>query len=237
MSTAQAAGVRPADGRVLTQQRRAQLGRRAQWLAGASVAYNTVEALVAIAAGAAASSIALVGFGLDSIVEMASGLIILWQFRHPTPEARERRALRLIALSFFALAAYVTAESLRSLLVGEAPAASRVGIGIAGLSLLVMPMLSWAQRRTGRALGSTTVVADSKQTLLCTYLSAVLLVGLMLNSVLGWWWADSLVGLVIAGLAVREGREAWFGHACTCVPTLDAPQGAACGCDDEDCAP
>jgi divalent metal cation (Fe/Co/Zn/Cd) transporter len=201
-------------------------------LAGASVAYNTVEATVAIAAGAAASSIALVGFGLDSIVEMSSGLIILWQFRHPIPEARERQALRLIALSFFALAGYVTVESLRSLLAGQAPDPSPVGIAIAALSLLVMPALSWAQRRTGRALGSTTVVADSKQTLLCTYLSAVLLAGLLLNSALGWWWADPLVGLVIAGLAVREGREAWHGQACTCIPTLDA---AVCGCDDEDC--
>ena len=212
------------------------MGRRAQWLAGASVAYNAVEATVAIAAGAAASSIALVGFGLDSIVEMSSGLIILWQFRHPMPETRERRALRLIALSFFALAGYVTVESLRSLLggpVGRSP--SPVGIAIAALSLVVMPALSWAQRRTGQALGSTTVVADSKQTLLCTYLSAVLLVGLVLNSALGWWWADPVVGLVVAGLAVREGREAWRGEACACVPALDAAQGAACGCDDQGC--
>jgi hypothetical protein len=175
---------------------------------------------------AAASSIALVGFGL----------IILWQFRPPIPEARERRALRLIALSFFALAGDVTVESLRSLLAGEAPDPSPAGIAIAALSLLVMPMLSWAQRRTGRALGSSTVVADSKQTLLCTYLSAVLLVGLVLNSVLGWWWADPLVGLVIAGLAVREGREAWHGQGCTCIPTPEVTDGPACGCEDEDCA-
>ena len=235
MNTPHPVGVRQGDRPVLSGPRRAQLGRRAQLLAGASVAYNTVEATVAIAAGAAASSIALVGFGLDSIVEMASGLIILWQFRHPIPEAREHRALRLIALSFFALAGYVTVESLRSLLAGQAPDPSPVGIAIAGLSLLVMPALSWAQRRTGRALGSTTVVADSKQTLLCTYLSAVLLAGLVLNSALGWWWADPLVGLVIAGLAVREGREAWHGQACTCLPTLDAAEGAVCGCDDEDC--
>ena len=236
MSTPRTAGVRPVDRPVLTRQRRAQLGRRAQWLAGASVAYNVVEATVAIGAGAAASSIALVGFGLDSIVEMASGLIILWQFRHPIPEAREHRALRLIALSFFALAGYVTVESLRALFAGQAPDPSPVGIAIAGLSLLVMPVLSWAQRRTGRALGSTTVVADSKQTLLCTYLSAVLLVGLVLNSVLGWWWADPLVGLVIAGLAVREGREAWHGQGCTCIPTPEVTDGPACGCEDEDCA-
>ena len=219
----------------ISAQRRAQLGRRAQWLAGASVAYNAVEATVAIAAGAAASSIALVGFGLDSIVEMSSGLIILWQFRHPMPETRERRALRLIALSFFALAGYVTVESLRSLLGGPSAEPSPVGIAIAALSLVIMPALSWAQRRTGQALGSTTVVADSKQTLLCTYLSGVLLAGLVLNSALGWWWADPVVGLVVAGLAIREGREAWRGEACACVPALDAAQGEACACDDEGC--
>jgi divalent metal cation (Fe/Co/Zn/Cd) transporter len=237
MSASHAAGVRPGASPALSGPRRAQLGRRAQWLAGASVAYNAVEAVVAIGAGAAASSIALVGFGLDSIVEMASGLIILWQFRHPFPETRERRALRLIALSFFALAGYVTVESLRSLMAGEAPDPSPVGVAVAALSLMIMPALSWAQRRTGRALGSTTVVADSKQTLLCTYLSAVLLAGLLLNSALGWWWADPLVGLVVAGLAVREGAEAWRGQACTCIPTPEAAEGAACACDDENCTP
>ena len=161
----------------LSVQDRARLGRRAQLLAAASVSYNAIEAIVAIAAGAAASSIALVGFGLDSLVEMSSGLIILWQFRHPIPETRERAALRAIAISFFALAAYVAFESVRGLLTGEGGEASRVGIIIAALSLVIMPALSWAQRRTGRQLGSATVVADSKQTLLCTYLSAVLLVG------------------------------------------------------------
>ena len=199
---------------LLTDADRVRLGRRAQMLAGMSVAYNAIEAIIAIAAGAAASSIALVGFGLDSIVEMSSALIILWQFRHPMPQVRERRALRLIALSFFALATYVAIESLRALFDGHAAATSTVGIAVATVSLVVMPGLSWAQRRTGRALGSTTVVADSKQTLLCTYLSAVLLVGLLLNAWLGWWWSDPVVGLVVAGLAVREGRDAWRGEGC-----------------------
>jgi Co/Zn/Cd efflux system component len=231
----------------LTPERRAALGRRARLLAGASVAYNSVEAVVSVAAGAAASSIALVGFGLDSIVEMSSGLIILWQFRHPLPESRERQALRLLALSFFALAGYVGLESVRTLATGAEAERSTVGIGIAVASLLVMPFLSWAQRRTGRRLGSATVVADSKQTLLCTYLSGVLLVGLLLNATLGWWWADPLVGLVVTGLAVREGWEAWQGEACTCIPGLDTdtdtdtdqdPSGSgasgedACGCGD-----
>jgi divalent metal cation (Fe/Co/Zn/Cd) transporter len=226
---------------------RARLGRRAQQLAAVSVGYNAVEAVVSISAGAAASSIALVGFGLDSVVEMSSGLVILWQFRHPLPETRERRALRLIGFSFFTLAAYVSVESVRALVDGAGAGPSRLGIAVAAVSLLVMPTLSWAQRRTGRLLGSSTVVADSKQTLLCTYLSAVLLAGLALNAAFGWWWADAVVGLVVAGLAVREGRQAWHGEACGCVLAAHAPPasgalelgraGAAggCGCSDEGC--
>lgn len=199
-----------------TRQRRAVLGRRAQLLAGASVVYNVIEAAVAITAGAAASSMALVGFGLDSLVEMASGLVILWQFRTALPESRERLALRLIALSFFALAGFVGFESVRSLLGGQAADHSSVGIVIASLSLAIMPLLSWAQRRTGRELGSGSVVADSKQTLLCTYLSAVVLVGLLANSLLDWWWADPLAALVVAAVALREGLEAWRGETCGC---------------------
>ena len=225
----------PAPAPGLAAERRALLSRRAQLLAGASVLWNSAEAVVAIAAGAAASSVALVGFGLDSLVEMSSGLIILWQFRHPMPETRERRALRLIAVSFFALAAYVSVESVRALLSGQEAEGSLVGIAIAALSLMVMPFLSWAQRRTGRALGSSTVVADSKQTLLCTDLSAVLLVGLLLNATLGWWWADPLVGLVVAWLALREGREAWRGETCGCGPTAAASADDACACTDEEC--
>jgi divalent metal cation (Fe/Co/Zn/Cd) transporter len=202
----------------LTSRRRAELGRRARLLAGASVAYNAVEAVASLAAGAAASSIALVGFGLDSVVEMSSGMIILWQFRHPVPESRERQALRMLAVSFLALAGYVTFESVRTLVTAAQAERSGPGIGIAVASLLVMPLLSWLQRRTGRRLGSATVVADSRQTLLCTCLSGVLLVGLLLNATFGWWWADPLVGLVVAGLALREGWEAWRGESCSCVP-------------------
>ncbi len=198
-------------------ERRRQLGRRAQILAGASVTYNLVEAVVAITAGVIASSVALVGFGLDSVVEVSSGLIILWQFRHRMPESRERQALRLMALSFFALAAYVGFESVRALLGGHDPDSSAVGIGLAAASLVIMPALSWAQRRTGKELGSNAVVADSTQTLLCTYLSAVLLVGLVLNATLGWSWADPVAGLVIVAVAIREGVEAWRGEGC-CAP-------------------
>jgi divalent metal cation (Fe/Co/Zn/Cd) transporter len=200
---------------------RRRLGRRAQLLAAASVSYNLVEAIIAITAGVVAGSVALIGFGLDSLVEMSSGLIILWQFRHPVPESRERLALRLIGLSFFALAAYVMVESTRSLIGGGDPAPSPVGIGLAILSLLIMPVLSWAQRRTGRALGSSSVVADSTQTLLCTYLSGVLLAGLLLNALFGWGWADPIAGLIIAAVAVKEGVEAWRGDNCGRLPTTD----------------
>jgi hypothetical protein len=219
----------------LSAQRRRHLGRRAQLLAATSVTYNLLEAVLAVAAGAAASSIALVGFGLDSLVEVGSGLVILWQFRHPMPEIRERQALRLIALSFFALAAYVTVESIRSLSGAAEPETSRLGIAIAAASLLVMPFLSWAQRRTGRELGSGSVVADSKQTLLCTYLSAVLLAGLLLNATLGWGWADPIAGLVIAAVAVREGLEAWRGEACGCGPAATGTTPAATGDADDGC--
>lgn len=207
----------------------AKLGRRARLLAGASVAYNAIEAVIAIAAGIVAGSVALVGFGLDSVVEVSSGLIILWQFRHRLPESRERQALRLMAVSFFALAAYVSFESVRALLGGSDPDPSPVGIGLAVASLCVMPFLSWAQRRTGRALGSNAVVADSTQTLLCTYLSAVLLVGLLLNATIGWSWADPIAGLVIAAIAVKEGRDAWRGEGCC------GSIGADAGCTDGCC--
>jgi hypothetical protein len=161
----------------------------------------------------------------------------LWQFRHVVPEEREKQALRLMALSFFALAGYVTFESVRALVTGHDPESSTVGIGLATASLIIMPFLSWAQRRTGRQLGSGTVVADSTQTLLCTYLSGVLLLGLVLNATLGWSWADPLVGLAIAAVAVKEGREAWRGENC-CGPTgsehADA-DGCADACTDGYC--
>jgi divalent metal cation (Fe/Co/Zn/Cd) transporter len=217
---------------------RARFGRRAQLLAGASVGYNLVEAVVAITAGAIAGSVALIGFGLDSVVEVSSGLVILWQFRHQLPESRERQALRLIAVSFFALAAYITVESGRSLLGSAEANRSTVGIVLTALSLVVMPFLSWAQRRTGRALGSASVVADSKQTLLCTALSGVVLLGLVANAALGWWWADPLAALMIATVAVREGIQAWRGEGCGCGPagatidTGDATSAGACGCEN-----
>ncbi|MGH3886151.1 MAG: cation transporter [Pseudonocardiaceae bacterium] len=194
--------------------RRAVLGRRVRLLVAATITYNVIEAIIAITAGNIADSTALIGFGLDSVIEVASAAAVAWQFAGADPEARERTALKVIAVSFFALAAYVTIESIRSLTGAESAEHSTVGIVLAAVSLLVMPFLSAAQRRAGRELGSASAVADSKQTLLCTYLSGVLLIGLLLNSLFGWSWADPIVALVIAAVAVKEGREAWRGDHC-----------------------
>ena len=194
--------------------RRAVLNRRVRWFVAATITYNVIEAAVSIAAGTVASSAALIGFGLDSVVEVTSAAAVAWQFAARDPETREKTTLRIIALSFFALAAYVAVDAVRSLFgVGEAQP-STVGLILAAVSLAVMPFLSYGQRRAGRELGSRTAVADSKQTLLCTYLSAVLLVGLGLNTAFGWSWADPIAALVIAAVAVKEGREAWQGDAC-----------------------
>lgn len=197
-----------------TAPRRARLNRRSLHLAYATTGYNLAEGVVAVAAGAVASSTALIGFGLDSFVEVSSATVVIWQFRSRIPESRERLALRLIAVSFFALATWVGFDAARTLLGQGEARPSPVGIGLAAVSLVVMPLLVWAKRRTGRELGSATVLADSTQTLLCTWLSAVLLVGLVLNASLGWWWADPVAGLVIAAVAVREGVEAWRGERC-----------------------
>ena len=212
--------------------RREVLARRIRWLVTATIVYNVIEAVVALTAGASASSSALIGFGLDSLIEVSSAAAVAWQFAGTDPEAREKVALRCIAFSFFALAAFVTVTALRSLLGGVEADHSTVGLILAAVSLAVMPALSYAQRRAGRELGSRSAVADSKQTLLCTYLSAILLVGLGLNWLWGWTWADPVAALVIAGVAVREGVAAWRGDAC-CTPTSalhDPPEGDACSC-------
>ncbi|MEZ5171476.1 MAG: cation transporter [Acidimicrobiia bacterium] len=187
--------------------------RYALVLAWATIGWNSIEAIVAIAGGRAAGSIALVGFGLNSVVEVGSAVVVIWQFTGGDRE-REERALRLIALSFFVFATYVIGRALWDLTSNTEPAESAVGIVLAAASLVVMPLLAMTKRRLGRRMGSRTVVADSSQTLLCAYLSAVLLVGLLANATLGWWWADPLAALVIAGLAIREGREAWRGETC-----------------------
>lgn len=197
-----------------TRERREVLSRRIRLLVAATITYNVIEAIVALAEGSRVSSSALMGFGLDSVIEVSSAAAVAWQFSAKDPETREKAALRFIAFSFFALAAYVAADAVLSLFgLGEARP-SLIGIVLATASLIVMPVLSLAQRRAGRELGSSSAVADSKQTLLCTYLSAALLVGLVLNALLGWSWADPVAALVIAVVAVREGRNAWKGDPC-----------------------
>ncbi|MEV7247336.1 cation transporter [Streptomyces cyaneofuscatus] len=209
--------------------RRDALTRRIRLLVAATIAYNVIEAAVALTAGTIASSSALVGFGLDSVVEVSSATAVAWQFSardHAVREAREKAALRIIAVSFFALAAYVSADAVRALAGDGEAERSVTGIALAALSLAIMPFLSAAQRRAGRELGSASAVADAKQTLLCTYLSAVLLVGLLLNALLGWSWADPVAALAIAVIAVKEGRDAWQGRGC-CAPAAGAG-GTAC---------
>jgi divalent metal cation (Fe/Co/Zn/Cd) transporter len=224
--------------------RSAVLRRRIRLLVAATITYNLIEAVVAVTAGTIASSTALIGFGLDSVVEVTSAAAVAWQFTAADPRRREKATLRIIAGSFFALAAYVTVESVRGLAGGGEARHSTVGFGLAAVSLVVMPVLSYAQRRAGREFGSASAVADSKQTLLCTYLSVVLLVGLLANTVLGWWWADPLAALVIAAVAVKEGREAWRGDACCAAGAgLVADSGGALagsaqpgdGCADDCC--
>jgi divalent metal cation (Fe/Co/Zn/Cd) transporter len=194
--------------------RRATLEGRIRLLVGATITYNVIEAVVALAEGTRVSSSALIGFGLDSIVEISSAAAVAWQFSAKDPETREKATLRFIAISFFALAAYVAVDAVLSLLGLGAARPSLIGIVLAATSLVVMPVLSLAQRRAGRELGSLSAVADSKQTLLCTYLSAVLLAGLVLNSLWGWSWADPVAALGIAAIAVLEGVKAWRGDPC-----------------------
>lgn len=203
---------------LLTPDRAEVLRRRIRIVVAITITWNVLEALVALAAGRAASSAAIIGFGLDSVVEVLSAAAVAWQFAAPDPGSREKVALRVIAVSFFGLAAYVSVDAVLSLAGLREPGHSPVGIALASLSLLVMPFLSWFERRTGRELGSASAVADSKQTLICSYLSAALLVGLLLNSLFDWAWADSVAALVIAALAVREGLAAWKGDGCCAAP-------------------
>jgi divalent metal cation (Fe/Co/Zn/Cd) transporter len=210
--------------------RRDVLARRIRWFVAATITYNVIEAAVALTAGAKASSTALIGFGLDSVIEVSSAAAVAWQFAGRDPEARERITLKIIACSFFGLAAFVSVNAVRSLLGGVDAAHSTVGLILAAVSLVIMPLLSYGQRRTGRELDSRSAIADSKQTLLCTYLSAALLIGLGLNWLLGWSWADPIAALVIAGIAVKEGVQAWRGDVCCSPAPHAAASQDACGC-------
>jgi divalent metal cation (Fe/Co/Zn/Cd) transporter len=190
--------------------------RRARWLSAAGLAWHAAEFGVAVAAGVAASSIALIAFGLDSLVEAAAGGVVLWRFTagRVDSELAERRAQRMIALSFFVLTGYVVVQALRALLGGRHPQPSLVGMSLAILTIPAMQVLAWAKRRVGRRLGSRAAVSESAQNLLCAYLAAGLLAGLGLNALFGWWWADPAAALAIAGVALREGLEAWRGDPC-----------------------
>ena len=192
--------------------------KRARRLTGLSLGWHALEAAIAIAAGIVAGSVALFGFGADSLIEAAAGIVVLWLVSGERLSSRhaERRAQQLIAVSFVLLAVYVWIESVRDLIGAHHPATSWVGIGLASVTLVAMPPLASAKRRLGRALGSSATISESRQTMLCAYLSAALLIGLLANAVAGWWWADPLVALGIGVVAVREARDAWQGESCGC---------------------
>ena len=197
---------------------RARLERRTRLLAWGGIAWHVVEFAIALAAGLAASSIALIGFGADSLIEALAGGVVLWLFtgtRRGSSSA-ERRAQQLIAVSFFLLAGYVSVEALRALVNADHPAASWVGIGLAAFTAPTMPLLAYAKRRLGNQLHSSATVKEAAQTQLCAYLSIALLLGLGANALAGWWWADPLTALVITAVAMREGRESWRGEGCEC---------------------
>jgi divalent metal cation (Fe/Co/Zn/Cd) transporter len=195
---------------------RARLERRARLLAWGGNAWHIVEFAIAVGAGVAAGSIALVAFGVDSLIEVAAGLTIVWRFSGSrlASATSERRAQQIIAFSYFLLAAYVAVESVRDLASGNEPGVSWVGIGLAAFTAPTMPLLARAKRRVGHALGSAATVGEGGQNMICAYLSVALLAGLLLNALVGWWWADPLAALVIGAVAVREGVESWRGDAC-----------------------
>jgi divalent metal cation (Fe/Co/Zn/Cd) transporter len=211
----------------ITDTRRQVLHRRVRFIVAFTISYNVLEAIVAIWAGSMASSAALIGFGLDSIVEVLSAAAVAWQFTRKDPERWEKPTVRAIGIAFFALAAYVIIDAILTLTGVEEVGHSPLGIAIATLSLIVMPVLAWFEFRTGRELGSKSVQADAKQLLLCVYLSGTVLIGLLLNSLFGWMWADSVAALVVAGLAIREGIEAWRGE-------VESPFGALDEDDEDD---
>lgn len=195
---------------------RKRLQRRARVLAWGGIAWHFAEFSIAIAAGVAAGSVALIGFGADSLIEAVAGFVVVWLFTGSRlhSEAAERRAQEMIAAGFFVLAVYVGVEAVRTLVGGGHPEASWVGIGLAAVTAPTMPLLARAKRRVGSRLGSSATVKEGAQNMICAYLSIGLLVGLLANALLGWWWADPLAALLIAGVAAREGRESWRGEGC-----------------------
>jgi divalent metal cation (Fe/Co/Zn/Cd) transporter len=197
---------------------RAKLQRQGRWLAWGGIAWHFIEFGIAVGAGIAASSIALLGFGIDSLIEALAGFVVLWLFtgRRVNSPTAERRAQQMIAVSFYVLAAYIGIEAIRSLVGDHEPDASWIGIALAAFTAPTMPLLAMAKRRIGHKLGSSAAVQEASQTQLCAYLSVALLVGLGANALLGWWWADPIAALAIAAVALREGRESWKGDSCDC---------------------
>lgn len=198
----------------LTRARSVRRGRRLEYL---TIGWNSLEAAIAIGAGLVAGSIALVGFGLDSIVEVSSGTALLWRLHMDAPDRRERAeqiTLKLVGASFLLLAAYVAFDAVKSLIIREPPEASYIGVGLAALSLVVMPLLARAKRKVAASINSRALQADSRQTDICAYLSAILLGGLLLNALFGWWWADPVAALVMTPIIFKEGIEALRGETC-----------------------
>ncbi len=195
---------------------RARLERKARLLAWGGNVWHLLEFAIAVAAGVVAGSIALIGFGADSLIEGLAGFVIVWLFTgmRGASEAAERRSQQLVAASYFILAAYVGEESIRALIGGHHPGTSWVGIGLALVTAPTMPLLARAKRNVGRKLNSSATVSEASQNMICAYLSIALLVGLLANTLLGWWWADPAAALVIAAVALREGRESWRGEGC-----------------------
>jgi divalent metal cation (Fe/Co/Zn/Cd) transporter len=202
----------------LPSRERVRLERRAKMLAWGGNAWHLVEFAIAVGAGLVAGSVALIGFGADSLIEFAAGSVIVWLFTggRGSSQRAERRAQQLIAASYFLLAVYIGVESVRDLVGGHHPAASWVGIGLAAFTAPTMPLLARAKRRVGQRLNSSAAVSESNQNMICAYLSVALLVGLSLNALAGWWWADPTAALVIGAVALREGVESWRGKNCDC---------------------
>ena len=213
---------------------RDRLVRRAKALSWLSLAWMTIEGAVAITAALAAGSIALLGFGLDSVIEALASVIVIWRFTGPRrlSDRAEERAQRLVAISFFLLAPYLAQDALRALIAGDHPATSWVGVGLSVSSLIVMPLLGRAKQRIGSELGSPATAGEGTQNMLCAYLAAGVLAGLLLNAAFGLWWSDPVIALAIAGLAVKEGRETWRGEGCCAPSASTGPR----SCDEDCCA-
>jgi divalent metal cation (Fe/Co/Zn/Cd) transporter len=237
LPTVTSSGASRAPAARISRERYEQLARRVRWLSWLSLAWMTVEGAVAIAAGVVASSIALIGFGLDSAIEGFASVIIIWRFtgRRVFSHDAEQRAQKLVAVQFFLLAPYVGVESIRALIGGEQPDVSWVGIALAVSSVVVMPMLGVAKQRLADQLGSAATAGEGRQNMLCAYLAGALLIGLVGNAAVGAWWLDPGVGLLIAAVAVKEGLEAWRGEGCCVSSPLDGAGFLEDDCEDDCC--